>query len=230
MLTNLYPVALSFGSPRLRWFEPPMHVDTLLIDPDAFFERERTNTRLLGPSAVVTGAAITSVLSTLVVMLRFSTSLPSDQSMIVRVSLTLGMIVGFFSVYVGWAVLSAATYVLATRIFDATIPDFRTLFRLIGWGFVPAIPAGLVSSVASYLVYYRVDVPSDPQALNALVASLAGHPLFTVSRFTVVVFTLWQGFLWTFAIMHAADLDLREGALVAGFPTGAILLVQVLSA
>ena len=205
-----------------------MSVLTLVRDPDRFFEHASDSESLTGPFAMVTLAAVTSVLSTAVVFFRFAEALSSVEKNVISFSLIIGSVMGFLMVYLGWLVVSVLLYVLVTRVFKSESSGFRPMFRMAGWAFLPSIPSGLLSAWTSYIVYYGREIPSDPQQLGSLTSSLSSHPLFMVSRAGAVMFTLWQGFLWLFVVKHTTELDTRRAGIVALVPSGLIIAVQIL--
>lgn len=204
-----------------------MTITRLLFDPDRFFAERTGENALHGPFSLVTAAAVASILSPTIIAMRFTGTLPSSQRSIVGIGLVISLVMGFLSIYVGWLAVAVIAYGLASRVFDAPKTDFRTLFRSMGWGFLPSIPAGIISAAAAYDIYYAVEVPSNPQQIDAMTASLSTSPISTISQTLMVVFTLWQGFIWLFGIKHASDLSARRAALVAAVPSAFILVVQV---
>jgi hypothetical protein len=207
-----------------------MALTRLLIDPDTFFERHHSDPGLAGPVATVTAAALATTLSIAVVLARFSAAMSNPDRPLVLFGFGVGLLMAFLTIYLGWVGVAALAYGLLTRVPGTDPPEFRTLFRVLGWGYLPSIVSGLVSALAAAVVYGSLPVPSDPSALSAMVAGVADSPVFTVSTTAVVACSLWQGGLWAIAIRHTAAIPIGRAGLVSAVPTGAVVVMQVLLA
>jgi len=204
-------------------------ISTLVTDPNAFFRDRTESPSWVGPALVVTLIAVLGVVSS-VVQLRATAELynqifadagAGEQfTGIFQAFQLVGVVVGFFLTYVLWA-LYAGFFYGVSALFDGT-GDFTTTLKLVGWGFVPSV----VGSVISLLVtVYRfeirgVDVPSEVTAQSAqqLSQQISGGPLVALTGVLGVVFTLWSGLLWTFALKHARQLSTRNAAIAVALP------------
>ena len=75
------------------------------------------------------------------------------------------------------------------------------------------------------IVVYRFrirgfDVPSNlsGQAATQYIQQINSGPLVTLAAVLGIVFTLWSGLLWTFAVKHARQLSTRNAAITVVLP------------
>jgi len=190
----------------------------LLTDPNAFFSRRADDSNVLLPVVIVSLAAVANIASFLVLMPHISNSLSDNISPFLVLINTVGAFSGFISVYLVWGLFSAVFYGLST-VFNGE-GSFRETVLLAGWGFVPMILAGLISTVATAHTISMVVLPSDPQSLQTFLQKLRQRPAFRVVSVLGILLSVWRGFLWTFAVKHARNLSLRESAIVVGIPVG----------
>lgn len=203
----------------------------LLYDPDGFFERQCKDPSLLGPALVVTVAAGANLTSVSIVMSRVLDVFGETPVMqlVVSLSYVTSFVMGSVGVFVAWVAVTAIVYVVAGRRAGER-RQFRDLFKLLGWGFVPAVCSGVVAGIATYLVYAQTPFPNDPSQLSAFFASLRSDPTLVVSRSLFVVFTVWQGFLWTFAVRNLYDVSFRTALTTVVVPTVLWLAIPLSSA
>jgi len=190
----------------------------VLSSPDEFFRRQASDPGFRGPVVVVLLAGISAALSGGVTASLVTKAMPSNASFvgsIVLVTSTVGALVVIFAL---WLVYAVVLYAISIA-FDGE-GGFTDTFKLVGWGYVPSILGGVVSAVAMYTVVQGVTPPHDPQSIQPFVQQLRSRPAFQVASLLGVVFTLWQGFIWTFAIKHARRLGLREAAITVAIPVG----------
>nr|WP_280663827.1 YIP1 family protein [Halomicroarcula amylolytica] len=185
-----------------------------------FFRRKCQDPSLTGPILIVIATAIANVLSVAVVTSQIITALgkTSTTQLILVFSYVRILVLSIVGVFLMWFAVTAIIYVTMEKL-NASQKSFRDLFKLVGWGFTPAVFSGLVSGVATFLVYTQVSFPSDPAQFSALFSSLRNNPIFFTSRLLFVTFTLWQGLLWFFAVKNLYDVSRRVAGGSVVVPT-----------
>lgn len=199
----------------------------VIIHPDRFFAERSEEPLLLAPFIVVFVAAVTTVAGTIIVFTEITSAMPSEVQAFSTVILTFGALGSFLGTFLMWFLMAGAFHSISI-IFDGE-GDFRTVISLTGWGFVPAIVAGLISTFVAMFVYQSVIFPQDPQKLQLFVEQLKGRPELVTANVLRIVFYVWQGFVWVFAIRHARDLDLRDAAVTVFVPVLAVVVWTVLN-
>lgn len=194
----------------------------ILLDPNGFLRRRADDPSMLGPVVLVALVGILSASSSFLLVQKVAGSLDSSVGSIVAVSGAIGSLIALFVVFVLWVVYAGAFHVISL-VFDGE-GDFRTTLALVGWGYVPAVFSALVSVALTYLVLQQVAAPTDAASAATFQRQLQSNPLIVTSSVVGIVFTLWQGFIWTFAVRHARGLELREAALTVAGPVGLSVL------
>lgn len=186
-------------------------VSDLLTDPDAFFARQSADLRFAPPLLVVAAAGTLTVLSgapgarTLVA----AGGTPPPWSTVLLAVLIGGVIGGVAA----WTLTAAVMHVVSA-LFGGRGRFGRTLF-LAGWGYVPLVFSGGLSTAASF---YAAGGTAPAAGFVGAASTALG-----------VLFVCWQGVLWTFAIKHARDVRTRAAAVAAAVPVLASVSLLVLS-
>lgn len=191
-------------------------IRNVLVDPNRFFEEFSEDPELLRPALVVLVAAIANVASGFYIANKMWQAQDGNLALVLAVGGVVGTVTGLVGVFVVWLVYSAVFYLLSSY-FDGT-GRFRDTVKFVGWGFVPTIFAGLLSSLVTIYALHGVTFPDDPQQMSSFVRQVQNSPLFVASGVSRIVFILWQGFLWAFAVKYARDIELRESAMVVAVP------------
>lgn len=198
----------------------------LLTNPDGFYEREvAEGPGLLEPTLVVFLAAIAAGLSGLVYIAETMSSLPDTVEPIAVTGFMIGTVAGILGQFTIWFMYAGAFQLVSER-FGGT-GEFRDTFKAVGWGFLPAIFAGLLSAGTMYLAIQNATLPQDPQAVQTFSQQLRQRPIFDVANVVSIVFTLWQAFIWTFAIKYVRDIEFKHAAITVAVPVGISVLWNV---
>lgn len=204
-------------------------ISTLVTDPDAFFRDRTESPSWVGPALVVTLIAVLGVVAGVIRIrtmgqiteqIMAGTEGGAEFTGIVQAFQLAGVVIGFVATYVLWLLYGAYFYG-ASALFDGN-GGFTTTLKFVGWGFVPS----LVGSILNLLiVVYRYqirgfDVPSDlsGQAAAQYIQQISSGPLVTLTAVLGIVFTLWSGLLWTFAVKNARQLTTKQAAITVVLP------------
>jgi hypothetical protein len=202
----------------------------LLADPDVFFRDRGETASLRSPALVVTLSVVVGLVSTYVTYRGMSTVLSSAgvDSTILLVTQIGSLAAAIIGPYLTWVLYAGAFHVISL-LFDGE-GEFRTTLALVGWGFVPAVVEGVVGAV---LTAYRwevrgvtADLPAtvdftnqaDAAQFQSAIQEMTSGPIVALTVGLGIVFTLWSGLLWTFAVKHARKLSLRDAALTVVLP------------
>ncbi|MFC7096753.1 Yip1 family protein [Halobaculum marinum] len=196
-----------------------------LTDPDGFFAERRDDPAFLAPMLVVLAAGVVGVVGSIPVLRATLSALPPEASGLASVFVVVGAVGGLVGPLVVWVVAAGVFHVLSIP-FDGEGPFSRTL-KIVGWGFVPSIVAGVVTAVVNYRVYSAVQFPDDPQQIQQFVESIQSRPELLVAGAVGVLLTVYQGFIWVYAVRHARRVDLRSATVVVGVPTALLVVWQL---
>lgn len=132
----------------------------------------------------------------------------------------LGMIVSglvyFISLFVMWFVNTGIFYTV-TLLFDGE-GDFRTLLQYTGWGYVPTLASAVLISVTVYHLVHQFPSPESISGMVAFQQKLQTNAIYFNIKLIAVVFELWRGFLWVFAVKHARNITQRQSVLTVAIP------------
>lgn len=201
---------------------------SLLTDPDRFFADESEDPDLLFPAIIVVAAGLLAALSQLPMLEYVDQSLTgtaAGASSFLYIVTLASAVVGPIII---WPVVTAFFYGVATIAFDGE-GSFADMLGLAGWGYVPAVLSGLLSVFGYYWVFSNRSPQSisDPQMVQPFMQDLLTIPVIRALTAVGVLFTLWQGVIWAYAIKQGLDVSLREGAITAALPVVATVLLSL---
>jgi hypothetical protein len=194
----------------------------LLFDPDAFMRRRAGDPGFAGPAVVVLLAAIAAILSGLLLVWEALKTVEGGMETVLAAGGAPLIVGGFVGVFAFWVLYAAAFHVISMA-FDGD-GDFRTTLSLVGWGFLPAIIGGIVTAIGTYLALQNVSAGMDPAAMEPFVQGMRSQPVYLAVSLVGIAMTLWQGYIWTFAVRHARSLDVRSAALTVAGPVALTIL------
>jgi len=196
----------------------------LLTDPATFFERRAEDGGLAIPAVVALATAVVGIVDGLLFQGAIQSAFPGGgpgAGAALGTFLTLGTtLVRTAAVWLG---VTGALLLLARR-FGGEGGDFRTLLALTGWCLVPMLAYGLLGVAVVAVAMGGVPAPSAPDEIGRFVSGVTGNGFVVVARRLAFAFVLWQGFLWTFAVRGAFDLDLAVAVRTAAAPVVGVLL------
>jgi len=200
---------------------------SVLTNPDGFFASRVEDPQPLRAAAVVLVVALIGAISGYLTIQRMVSGLPSDVAFAGTIALVFGVGGSLIGPFFIWGLYTAVFYVLSL-VFDPE-GSFKQLAVFTAWGFVPSIINGLIGVVILFMVLGQVQLPTTAQGAAQFQAQLQQNSLYQLSILLGIVFSLWRGFIWTFAVKHARSLSLRESAIVVGIPVGLGILFTVVS-
>jgi len=226
------------ASPDDRSRDPPpvrtMSLVTLLTDPDATLQNRAENPTLLKPLVIVFLAAIAAVLSPLLTYRAFV-----DAGAPPLASFTLGasVVFAFFDQFVAWIGLAIVFFVLSVAVGgEGSLGD---TLKLNGYGFLPAVLAGVVGAIGQYLALQQVPVPDLPakfnkdtaaqfvHALSQFQTAIQHQPAVRIATLVAILLTVWQAVIWFYATKHARDLSVRGALIGVGLPVALLVLANL---
>ena len=194
----------------------------LLFDPDAFMRRRADDPSFAGPAVVVLLTAFAAILSGLVLIQAVAANVEGGMGTVLAAAGVPLIVGGFVGVFLFWVLFAVAFHVISMAFGGEG--DFRTTLSLVGWGFLPRIVRGVVTAVGVFLALQNVSVPTDPAAMGPFVREMQSQSVYVVVALVGIAMVLWQGYIWTFAVKHARNLDLREAVLTVAGPVVLSLL------
>ncbi|GGL30337.1 hypothetical protein GCM10009037_12540 [Halarchaeum grantii] len=204
-------------------------VRRLLTDPNGFFaaKEDAEEWGLLRPALLVAATGVVGAASAYLMTSLVVSALPEDAQGVGAFIGVVGALGAFVGTVLIWGVLAVVFFALSA-LFDGEGSLKKTL-AYVGWGYLPQLLGSVVSLALTYVGLRGLTPPSDASQYQAFVQQLQQRPIFLVSTAVGVVFLLWAGFVWTFALKHARDLDVRQAAISVLVPVGLYALYQLSS-
>lgn len=176
------------------------------------------------PTVIVTIAGVTSVTGVLAVMGAVTEILPAGVQSLVLVSSAVFTISVLFATYISWLAVSAIVFGLSSRL--GGNGEFATLMRYMGWGFVPSIFDGLFNTALSARVAMLL-LARPPAETQDAIATASQSELFTIALVFSVLFQLWSGLIWTFAVAEGRNHSLSTATVIAAVPMSLLITITV---
>lgn len=190
---------------------------TLLMNPHSFFRNQATRPTATGPVLLVLGTGLITTLSSLIPLYYLTQNMSGGASAFTSVAYLIGSFSGILTIFAVWLINAGVIFLLSTY-FDGEGP-FRRLLLLIGWGYLPNAILGVAALFVMWQVTLTTTPPQDLTSAQAYMQQIQNHRYLWVNKLITVVITLWQGFLWVFAVKHARQLDLKQAFICVAVPT-----------
>lgn len=189
----------------------------IVIDPNGFFQEQKHDYTVLGPAIIVLATGIASIAGPVYVFYRALSVFPQGAKVFSIVGGGLSLISGLFGAFLLWIVHSGVFYYIS-KIFGGS-GDFRCILSFVGWGFLPTLISSMIASAVSIFVYAGVSFPEQLTQIQAFLRNVEqSSPALRAVTLLGVIFLIWRGYIWVFAIKHACEIDNKEAVLTVVFP------------
>jgi len=113
--------------------------------------------------------------------------------------------------------------------------SFRRTFEFVGYGFLPSLVGSAITTPLSLNYILNVQVPKislaqlqqNPKIVKTIMLSLLPKSLLYSNIIINLAVTAWSLTIWTFAIKHARDIELRKAFITALIPTVLFCIYQL---
>lgn len=195
----------------------------ILTDPNTFLKRNAEKNNMVQSFVIVlmTGAILSS--SNFLLFSKLSEATNQTTTLFLLIPQLVGMATSILVVLLIWFVNSVILYFFAKKMFDGA-GDFRRTMQILAWGFVPTCISGIISILAVYQALIPIAPPETVNGMSEIAAQVDNNPLVSLLKWTGLVFTLWQGLLWSIGLEHTMNLD-RKKAILTVTP---VLVVSII--
>jgi len=113
--------------------------------------------------------------------------------------------------------------------------SFRRTFEFVGYGFLPSLIGSLITIPMSAHYITNAEVPKisiaqlqqNPDVMRAVMLSLIPKDLVYSNLIINLAVTLWSLTIWTFAVRHARETELKKAFFTALIPTALFGIYRV---
>ena len=208
----------------------------LISNPDGFFaEMKNQDTKLSKPALIALLLATLIALNQYVLISQLSEVMPEKLEVFFKIGGYIGVVSSFIGVFAVWVIIAVIMHGLSA--FFEEKGDFRRTFEFIGYGFFPSLVGSLITVPMS--VYYitnakiseisLVQLQQNPDIVGAIIASIIPKDLIYSNLIINFVITAWSLTIWTFAIKHAREIELKKAFVSALIPTVLFAIYQIWS-
>jgi len=207
----------------------------LISNPDEFFsEMKSRDAKLSRPALIVLLLATLVALNQHALMSKLSEAVPEKLQTFFKIGGYIGIAGSFIGVFAVWLIIAAIMHGLSA--FFEGKGDFRRTFEFTGYGFLPSLIGSLITTPMSLYYITNAEIPEislaqlqSPDAVKAAVLSIIPRDLIYSNLIINIAVTSWSLTIWTFALRHARELELREAFICASMPTMLFAVYQVWS-
>jgi len=203
----------------------------LITNPDEFFAELKTKDASIKiPVLIIIGIAILGSINYYFLINKILEIFPEN---IVQI-LTVGAYIStFIGVFVIWLIITVIVYGLSA-LFGGEGSFYKTL-TFIGYGFLPSLIGSLITTPIS--VYYIMSakisgidltqLEQNPKIIEALITSLLPKEVIYSTLIINIAMTAWSLIIWSFALKHARNLDLKKSFICVLIPTIPLALYEI---
>ncbi len=198
----------------------------LITNPDEFFEElKQRDVRIKIPllTIMIPLAILLSVYQYLLVT-KLSQAFPPELARFFLVGSYVGIIGSFIGVFAVWLILAVIMHGISS-LFGGK-GSFRRTFEFTGYGFLPSLIGSAVTVPMSIYYVSKAEIPKititqlqNPNVIKTIMLSLIPKFLIYSNLIINLAITAWSLTIWTFAVKHAREIELRNAFISASIPT-----------
>jgi len=208
----------------------------LITNPDEFFrELKDKEVRIRKPLVIVVALAALISAYQYFLVTKLSQAFPAEIAKFFVVGACIGIIGSFIGMFAVWLILAVIMHGLSA--FFNGEGSFRRTFEFVGYGFFPSLVGSAITVPMSWYYVSQAEVPKisiaqlqqNPKVVKSIMLSIIPKDLVYSNIIINVAVTAWSLTIWTFAIKHAREIELRKAFICALIPTLLFGVYQVWS-
>jgi hypothetical protein len=198
----------------------------LITNPDGFFrEMKHKKVQILKPAVILILLAILLAIYQYGFTTKLAQVLPEDISKFFMAGAIISIVGAFIGVFAIWLLVAAMMHGMSA-LFDG-VGSFRRTFEYTGYGFLPSLIGSLITVPASAYYISQAEVPrisfaqlqQNPNVVKEVIFSLLPKDLIYSNLLINFAVTIWSLVIWSFAVKHAREIELRKAFICASIPT-----------
>jgi len=207
----------------------------LITDPNKFFwELKQGDVKIKKPLlAIVLPLAVVISTYQYLLMNKLSQALPEELSPFFTVGASIGIIGSFIGIFATWLIIAAIMHGLSA--FFEGKGSFRRTFEFVGYGFSSLIGSLITVPISAHYIA-NAEIPEinlvqlqQNSLVKQLLTSIIPKDVIYSSLIINLAVTLWSLTIWTFALRHARELELRNAFVCSLIPTVLFSVYQIWS-
>jgi len=207
----------------------------LITDPNGFFEGlKQKEVRIRKPLlTIVLPLAILLSIYQYFLMNKLSQAFPAEITQFFLVGAYIGIIGSFVGIFAVWLILAVIMHGISS--FFGGKGSFRRTFEFTGYGFLPSLVGSAITVPLSLNYILNAKIPKisitqlqqNPNVIKTVMLSLIPKDLVYSNLIINLAITAWSLTIWTFAVKHARDIELKKAFVSALIPTIIFSIYQV---
>jgi len=198
----------------------------LITNPNAFFEElKQKKVRIRKLMVVVLALAILISVYQYILISKLSQAFPAEIAQFFLVGAYIGIIGSFIGMFAVWLILAVIMHGISA-FFDGK-GSFRRTFEFVGYGFLPSLVGSAVTVPLSLNYILNAEIPKfslaqlqqNPKIVKTIMLSQLPKSLLYSNIIINLAVTAWSLTIWTFAVKHARDIELKKAFVSALIPT-----------
>jgi len=207
----------------------------LMTNPNEFFaELKQKDVKIKTPLLTIV-LPLTLILSVYqyAIINKLSQALPEDIAQFLMIGAYMGIIGSFIGMFAVWLIVAVIMHGISS-FFNAS-GNFRRTFEFTGYGFLPSLVGAVVTVPLSYYYISKAQLPKisvtqlvqNPNIAKTLISELVPKSIVYSNLTINFVLTAWSLTIWTFAIKHAREIELKKAFICALIPTVLFEIYQI---
>ncbi|WP_456328588.1 YIP1 family protein [Archaeoglobus sp.] len=199
----------------------------LITNPNEFFEElKHKDVKIKKPllTIVLPLAVILSAYKYLI-MNKISQAFPKELAQFFMIGAYIGIIGSFIGMFAVWFIVAVIMHGVSS-FFDSK-GSFRRTFEFTGYGFLPSLIGAIITTPVSYYYISQAQLPKispsqlvqNPTIAKTLITYLLPKSVVYSNLIINLALTAWSLTIWTFAIRHAREIELKKAFITALIPT-----------
>jgi len=190
-----------------------------------FAKLKQKETRIRKPMTIVLFLAVLVSTYRYLLVTKISQAFPAEIARFFTVGSYIGIVGSFIGMFAVWFILALIMHGLSA-FFDGK-GLFRRTFEFVGYGFMLSLIGSVITVPMSWFYISQAEIPiisiarlqQNPNVMKTIMLSLIPRDLVYSNLIINLAITVWSLTLWTFAIKHAREIELRKAFICALIPT-----------
>ena len=208
----------------------------LITDPNGFFEElKQREVRIRKPLVIVLALAVLVSAYQYFLVTKISQAFPQEIAGFFTIGAYIGIIGSFIGMFAVWLILAVIMHGLSA--FFGGKGSFRRTFEFVGYRFLPSLVGSAITVPMSWYYISQAEVPKislsqlqqNPNVVKSIMLHLLPKDLIYSNIIINFAVTSWSLTIWSFAIKHAREIELRKAFVCALIPTLLFGIYQVWS-
>ncbi len=197
----------------------------LITDPDDFFfQLKQKDVRIRRPTVIVLILAIIIAVYQYVLVTKLAQTFPQEFRSFVIVGAYVEIAASFLGMFAIWFILTVIMHGISS--FFNPSGNFRRTFEFVGYGFLPSLLGSAVTVPVSAHYILNAELPKisiallqqNPAIVKSMLSLIPKNIVYSNMLISIAI-TAWSLLIWSFAVKHAREVELKKAFVCALIPT-----------